>query len=322
MVPQAHADAARVRAVLDLGHTVAAQHQGLRDQWGPQDPWKPCPNSKARFLVEGRPSGIPAPCRRPTCLACARMMVREREDAIRLSRPTGLVTLTGASPVSEVNGKRLKRLRYYLQRVSLPTPMIWAVEPNPSGTGYHLHAWTTADMLDGPLLQERAHLVGFGMADVRAVTHHGGLGYPMKNATWNETSLASHLELNDGRLLTGRGWYRDGATGEALTQREATARWRGVSGATRAEYVPTSRRWHGSALPPKQAERIRARRHRIVTDLGTGEVLLNGLAREPLGHGVVGTPVLSVQQRGRPRQVLLDGVLRPVGVLMVNVDAA
>jgi len=111
-------------------------------------------------------------------------------------------------------------LTKYLRRDKLTFKMAWAIEPNPSGDGYHAHAWTHGDWLPKRTLQNRAEQVGLGWCDVRPVTYHGNFSYVVKDATWNDDSLSAHRRLNGPEPIHARGFWRN-PDGNPLTQRQA-----------------------------------------------------------------------------------------------------
>lgn len=81
----------------------------------------------------------------------------------------------------------------------------WAVEPNPRGTGYHLHALCTGDYLPQRLLADRW---GGRRVDIRLLRDHRGSyahkrasapGYAFKHSA-SSRRLTSHLALNGARV--------------------------------------------------------------------------------------------------------------------------
>ncbi len=85
----------------------------------------------------------------------------------------------------------------------------WHVEPNPAGTGYHVHAYQHGDD-PTPYIAEVAASAAIGWTDVVAYTHHTGpIDYGMKMAADPSTST-EYLRVNGNRLgHHTRRFYRD-----------------------------------------------------------------------------------------------------------------
>jgi len=104
-------------------------------------------------------------------------------DAIALAEPQQMLLFTALTGNWQTDRLLVNMLTKYLRRDKLTFKMAWAIEPNPSGDGYHAHAWTHGDWLPKRTLQNRAEQVGLGWCDVRPVTYHGNFSYVVKDAT-------------------------------------------------------------------------------------------------------------------------------------------
>ncbi len=124
------------------------------------------------------------------------------------SRPERFVTLTLASEHWDVNRARVNNLVHELRRRGYHCQIYWAIEPNPRGTGNHIHALQHGDYVPQALLQS---LWG-AIVHIEAVTTEvgasaGGVAmYVVKGAvvagyvTKGEGSdLPRHLHLNGNR---------------------------------------------------------------------------------------------------------------------------
>lgn len=200
--------------------------QALHDQWGPKakSTFK-CPDALERLTERG--DALPDQrCRRAQCLECRRADAKGLVRALGLAKPEQLLLVTGLTGVWALDRGRVKRLRRALQRGGV-TEQHWAyaIERNPRGTGAHLHAWFWGTPITAEALRAAAVAVGLGeVVGVKPVTHHGDLGYPLKNALHNETSLQAHIECNGREVLHARGFWRDTRTGEVgIKQRQAVS---------------------------------------------------------------------------------------------------
>jgi hypothetical protein len=99
-------------------------------------------------------SWIPVRCRRNSCLDCSIMNGRRIAGAIRLSKPTYVLSLTQVGHGRADINKRIAKF-FELLRKTIPTlRYAWAAEANPLETGVHIHSYLhTGDVdLDIPLL--------------------------------------------------------------------------------------------------------------------------------------------------------------------------
>jgi hypothetical protein len=133
-----------------------------------------------------------------------------------------LITFTLVGPDGETIRQRMKHARSDLVALGQEVEWAWSAEPNPAGTGNHVHALQRGSRpIPKRLLSRVADGVGFGsVTDIRRI--RGGLDrvsrYPLKSlaAFAYTTKLAgdlgqfeSYLELNGGRsfLHTSRGFF-------------------------------------------------------------------------------------------------------------------
>lgn len=114
---------------------------------------------------------------------------------------------------------RMKRLRYDLvQDLGVRVEWCWSVEPNPKGTGHHVHAWQRGDFISQARLSDLADSKGMGYrVDIRRWHENGGEAYAMKGVGYGmkgaEASAAgaAFLENNGGRLThSSRGFFAGG----------------------------------------------------------------------------------------------------------------
>jgi hypothetical protein len=197
----------------------------LECQWGPRATFEFCPNAR-REQVRRR-TGVARPewCKTNVCVHCNVIKARDLHHAIALAKPRQMLLITGLSGRWAQDQEALRQIRQTLRRDGTHTRWVSAIEANPSGDGqHHLHGYTTGDLIDRDRLAELAERQHLGKTNIKPVTYAGDFAYPMKNATWNQASLDSHLEANNGRLIQAQTFWHDPATGEALTQREAIAR--------------------------------------------------------------------------------------------------
>ena len=195
-----------------------------------------CPR-KLGFVLVHTVSGevVPARCKTNSCGYCGPVNARLVAGAIALARPERFVTFTlVGSSWQEVRG-RMFRLRYWLRSSGLDVSWCWHVEPNPEGTGHHVHAYQRGGFLPQRELSRGARRVGMGsVVWVERLSEPDPvkLGYGLKLAGIEyglklaeaEASLASYLGCNGRRLVhTSRGFFE--VEGRKVGQREAMQAW-------------------------------------------------------------------------------------------------
>jgi hypothetical protein len=135
----------------------------------------------------------------------------------------------------------MKDLRYDLRAAGLEVDWCWHVEPNPAGTGHHVHGWQRGDFLPQGILSEMADGCGMGrVCDVRKWRPKGGpavsyglklagIGYGLKMAE-GERQLEEYLRVNGGRMVhSSRGFWVD-VEGKRCSLRDARQSWSQLSG--------------------------------------------------------------------------------------------
>ena len=155
------------------------------------------------------------------CPVCGPVEAFKLASAIALGEPERLVTLTRVGDTWAERRARMKRLRHDLVQELGAVEWAWSVEPNPRGTGHHVHAVQWGDFLPQRRLSQMADRRGMGrVVDVRALDRHAGSSlylvkmaadaYGLKQAT-SATDREAFIDANGGRLLhTSRGFWRDG----------------------------------------------------------------------------------------------------------------
>lgn len=208
-----------------------------RESVTPPDTLDRCPR-KLDFVLLNTATGqvAPARCKANTCAYCAPVNARLIGGAIALAGYQRHITLTQAGDSwQEVRG-RMRRLRYFLVKSGFEVEWAWHVEPNPKGTGRHIHAFQRgAQKIPQTRLSSLAVRSGFGR--VCWINWHGkrkraqnygvklaGMPYGMK-AVEQAQALDEYRELNGNRLVhASRGFWLDEA-GRPVGQREAMAAW-------------------------------------------------------------------------------------------------
>jgi hypothetical protein len=179
-----------------------------------------CPKTRALVFVNTVTGEmIPARCGRNSCAYCVQGNARRRAKAIAFAAPERAILLTQVGEDWQLVRARMFRLKYELQK-ALEKEFQWVyhVEPNPKGTGHHVHAWERGAFIPQRLLSATADHVGMGgfarinkIRSVRDAANYGlkGLGYGMKGVEAAESR--SEYLLANGRRLThqSRGFFVD-----------------------------------------------------------------------------------------------------------------
>jgi hypothetical protein len=203
------------------------------------DPFEPdaepsetrCPNALGwAFLNLSTGAVVPARCRRNSCEFCIQGNARRRARAIAFSQPERAILLTQVGDDWQTVRARANRFKYAVQQATgKPLEWVYSVEPNPAGTGHHLHAWQRGTFLSQRMLSDLADAAGMGafvrINRVRSTAGAGqyglkGLGYGMKGVEATESRVA--YLLANGRRLThqSRGFFL-GADGRPAPVRAA-----------------------------------------------------------------------------------------------------
>ena len=234
---------------------------------------------------------------------------------VSLASPDYLITVSGFSGEQAKDMKTRRQLLKALRTEVGEVFLLSAFEPNPAGTGYHLHAWGYGDPLEDWQVTSAAEQVGLGtITDLKPVTFNGSFDYIVKNATWNQASLAEHIRLNGKELMQGRGFWRHARTGQHLNQEQARALVRDLDTAGQAPPSDAIKaanwsRKHLHAVAPTVADRVRDERPFTYLDATSGEVVVEMGARASLEAlkrpGLVGNITMTFRDsEGRLR--LLD----------------
>lgn len=191
-----------------------------------------CPRRPGEWLwndVTG--SLVPLRCRAHACEFCIVVNARVTGLAIAGARPTRAILLTQVGNEWPVIRNRMKKLTWRVRREGFAMEWCWHVEPNPRGTGHHVHGWQRGDFLPQGRLSEIASGEGMGefvrisqIRQTQGPVNYGmklaGIDYGMKNA-----QAAGYLSVNGGRLVhSSRGFWID-ERGEKVPLREAQRVW-------------------------------------------------------------------------------------------------
>lgn len=208
----------------------------------------------------------PAWCWRLSCGPCLPRAAYVRAMAIHDARPERMMTITQVGDDWQTVRSRMRHLTLAIRQQGIRHEWVWSVEPNPKGTGHHVHAWQRGQYIPQRALAIAADSVGAGrVADVRAwdaaeAEREGyglkGAGYGVKGAG-DALSASVWLAANGGRLThqSRRWWSQEGVRHDeraALARRrpEEAGRWEIVSleqirwecaGGVLDAFVPTHR---------------------------------------------------------------------------------
>ncbi len=192
-----------------------------------------CERKKNLFLVNGATGEfVPLGCGRMTCPACVPWLAARTAGAIGLAEPERFATLTLVGEDWRTVRARMYRLRYELRKsLGVAFEWAWNVEPNPKGTGHHVHLFEHGAYIPQRLLSRLADKNGMGgVADIRKWEPEGslssayglkGLLYPTKEL---REDLDVFLEANGRRLVhASRGYFR--YCGTHLGLEDARRKW-------------------------------------------------------------------------------------------------
>lgn len=168
----------------------------------------------------------PARCGANFCPYCAPINAGLIAKAMALAAPQRMLRVSLVPSDFRRTRPMMHALTKWMRRNYGTVELAYSVEPNPKGTGNHLHAWQHGpNKIPQAALQEACHRSGFGFPDIRKWTDRGGkTGYGLKGIGYGMKAddLEVFLELNGNRLVHAtRNFYRDGAHGERLTLAEA-----------------------------------------------------------------------------------------------------
>ena len=124
--------------------------------------WPDCPNRTTHEVFNPDTGEVrPARCLRLTCFACLPMVALRLSGAIRLARPNGFGLLTAVGDDWPTVRSRMNGFRRMLRR-RFEVVDAFHVEPNPRGTGNHVHMWLRGDDVSASAMSEFASRAGFG----------------------------------------------------------------------------------------------------------------------------------------------------------------
>lgn len=209
--------------------------------------WPACPR-KLGLVVVNRQTGqvVAARCDRLSCFACIVPRTIAVARALGLARPRQTVTLTLVGQEWSTIRRRMGLFRTALRRLGATGEYCYQVEPNPAGTGNHIHLWWRGDDLADGIVPESARRAGLGshsfVEDAYVMVnefHVPALAYGFKmilegrpevpTELWPSAEL--YLRLNGGRLThTTRAFWTD-EKGRSVSIRDAmNAARRGLPG--------------------------------------------------------------------------------------------
>jgi hypothetical protein len=172
----------------------------------------------------------PARCDANFCPYCAPFKARMIGGAIALSMPQRMVRFSLVPDDFKRTQAQMRSVVRWMRRNFDEVQMAYHVEPNPKGTGNHLHAWEHGpNKIPQRALQEACHRSGFGIPDIRRFKVRGSVTYGLKGVSYGmkHDDLETFLSLNGGRLVHAtHGFWRDSLTGERLTLEEAKTRFK------------------------------------------------------------------------------------------------
>lgn len=197
-----------------------------------------CERKKYLFLVNGATGEfVPLGCSRMTCPSCSRWLAIRTAGAVGLAEPQRLIRFSLVGDDWQTVRARMSRVVYDLRK-ALPggVELAWNVEPNPKGTGQHIHALEHGSYIPQPLLAEIADRRGMGRnVDIRKWEAQGplssayglkGVLYPIKGALGEQEGLDVFLRCNGRRLIHAtRGFFRHGALGPHVGLEDARRIW-------------------------------------------------------------------------------------------------
>lgn len=218
-----------------------------------------CPKRPYVVVADDDPDlRYPASCDAYGCKVCGPRKAVEGAAvmtwAIRHADRSRLVTLTLAPENWQTRRQKVRDLGRSLRARGYQWEVAWTTEPNPKGTGVHIHGIqhgaskvpqaelqdTWGSIVDiRAIRQDKAKAVRYLTKEALRVT-----GYVVKNGTARHSDLEGHLDLNGGRAAH---WSRGFLHG--LTKREALAEIRKELGGGEARSWHLIPAWSASGQP-------------------------------------------------------------------------
>lgn len=173
----------------------------------------------------------PARCRANICDECIVVNARAIALALALAQPTRAIRFSLVGDDWQTARARIARVRYDMVDAGYAVQWAWHREPNPAGTGHHVHAWQRGDYVPQRALQRICERRGLGIPYIerlkQSTSDRRGIGYGLKGIRYglkgaeSTEQRATYLAVNGGRLVhASRGWWLDRA-GAPCGQREA-----------------------------------------------------------------------------------------------------
>lgn len=195
-----------------------------------------CPRAPF-WLVSHKPTPlrVPASCGRYRCTMCGQRKVAER---LRVTMWGGSVRsmprkldLTLVPDIWEHAREQIKDFAYRVRK-RFRFEWAWAIEPNPKGTGHHLHSIFHGEYIDREILQEmwggRRVWVELVKGDAIAYTQKCA-----KVVGYNSKAALEHLEVNGGRAVhMSRGFLHGLTSREVLKLLSSGREWTKEIGTT------------------------------------------------------------------------------------------
>lgn len=189
-------------------------------------------------------------CYSQKCFVCVQTIAWRYACAIGLARPEQHIVLTMAGEDWTKIKLNLTAFRRAIRRQHPGFRDAYHVEPNPRGTGTHVHMWSWGALLDTPAVSDVASRAGMGreaLVSPRELAPGAPLSYGVKavldaaQTDGMDPAVEQFLLLNGGRLAhASRGFWRD-ADGSPIAgvraAMKAANRSRGVWVAT-SEPIP------------------------------------------------------------------------------------
>jgi hypothetical protein len=209
-------------------------HQTVADDEGSS-----CPDPRLGVRLFNLDTGEvkPVPCGRLACPPCARYLAWRRSMAMAYARPERRFELTQVGDDWQTVRARVKDFRYRIVEAGYVWDHSWMGEPNPRGTGHHVHGYQRGSYVPQDTISQVADRCGMGRVTyVKAMRGQQATGYGLKALTYGlkgatrAESHALHLELNGGRLSHhSRNFYgmpvREAERQAVASRREGPASW-------------------------------------------------------------------------------------------------
>lgn len=179
-----------------------------------------CPR-KAGFLVFNHATGEahPARCKAVSCPFCGPIEAMLVGGAIALAGPQRQMELTQVGDSWQTVRTRVRKWTQRIREQGYDIEWCYHVEPNPKGTGHHLHGFQRGSFIPQEVISRTADGCGMGRvayvqkfeapsAGVRYGVKMAGIQYGLKMAE-QEASMSAYLRANGGRLVhASRGFWR------------------------------------------------------------------------------------------------------------------